>query len=121
MKGFYFSNEVFNGVPDEFFDEDIDFNWAGNPPKEGVNHENFSVRWEGYVKAPVDGKYKVVAVIDDGGEIQINERTVLSHNMYRLRDPDSTWLDVMHFDEDAKSVVAEVEDVVLTGGMKYKL
>jgi len=33
---------------------------------DGINHENFSIRWEGFVMAPVDGDYKFTTISDDG-------------------------------------------------------
>jgi hypothetical protein len=55
MKADYYDNEVFSGSPIKYEDDNIDFEWNGESPKEKINRENFSVRWEGYLKAPVSG------------------------------------------------------------------
>lgn len=38
-------------------DNGIDFNWMGNAPKPGMDDENFSVIWSGFLKAPATGDF----------------------------------------------------------------
>ena len=38
--------------------------------------DNFSVRWNGRVQAPVDGKYRVTTVSDDGIRLWVNGEEV---------------------------------------------
>ncbi len=54
----YFNNREFSGEP-EFIrvDEKIDFNWWDGAPKEGMDDDNFGVRWTGYLLPPVRGTY----------------------------------------------------------------
>lgn len=66
LKGYYFDNEGFVGSSKMQIDPVIDFDWAGEPPKEGINHENFSIRWEGMLKAPCEGNYIFTTITDDG-------------------------------------------------------
>jgi hypothetical protein len=68
----YFNNEVFSGSPIKYKDDNIDFDWDGEPPKERISAENFSVRWEGFLKAPVTGDYYFTAVADDCVSINLN-------------------------------------------------
>jgi hypothetical protein len=63
---------------------------------EGINHENFSIRWEGYVKAPVTGLYQFTTVSDDGNSLEINYAEILTHNMGAIGNPGKTWMDAMH-------------------------
>lgn len=71
--GNYFDNEDFLGAPIVQNDEDINFDWNGESPIDKINHENFSVRWEGYIKAPVTGTYKFTTISDDGNALYINK------------------------------------------------
>jgi len=103
LKGFYYDNEDFIGSPKKFIDDDINFDWNGEPPKEGINHENFSVRWEGILKAPVTGKYKFTSISDDGASIYLNELMILTHNMHGMGDPKISWMTVMHHEDDSQA------------------
>lgn len=53
--GFYFNDPDLTGNAQRVSDEDIDFEWNGGRPLTGISHENFGVRWETWVKAPVSG------------------------------------------------------------------
>ncbi len=58
LHGEYFNNAEFAGAP-RFVrtDERVNFNWGSLAPGDGINPDNFSVRWTGKLKAPSTGKY----------------------------------------------------------------
>jgi len=101
INGFYYDNELLIGTPFERIDENIDFEWEKDPIG-GVNVDNFSVRWEGYVKAPATGEYTFQIHTDDGAKLLINDESVISHNWSVVNEPDVNWLDCMHMEEDAQ-------------------
>ncbi len=53
-------------------DENINFIWYNNPPTNGINSENFSIIWKGWVRAPGDGKYLFHLRCDDGCKMSFN-------------------------------------------------
>ena len=56
----YFNNRDFKGVAVlERVDENIDFFWYDKTPVSGKMADEFSVIWEGYLKAPISGIYEV--------------------------------------------------------------
>jgi|CXWL01.1.fsa_nt_gi beta-glucosidase len=58
LKGEYFNNREFNGEPVVVrTDPQIDFNWGAMSPANGVNEDNFTVRWTGKLKAAESGRY----------------------------------------------------------------
>jgi len=64
--GSYFDNEDFNGNGVKEPDFNIQFEWNGGRPLNGINHENFGVRWEAWLKAPASGEYSFTSITDDG-------------------------------------------------------
>ena len=47
----------------------------------GINPNNFSIRWEGYIYAPYTGQYFFSVECDDGAYLQLNNQIIISHNM----------------------------------------
>ncbi len=101
VNGFYYDNEDFQGNPIVKESEDINFDWSGESPIDKINHENFSVRWEGYLKVPVTGTYKFTTISDDGNEFYINKKKIITHNMASMNNPQMTWMEAMHSENDA--------------------
>lgn len=59
-------------------DAPIDFNWGtGAPGVVGVNADNFSVRWTGYVRVTQSGSYRFQTVSDDGVRLYVNGNLVI--------------------------------------------
>lgn len=68
-------------------DAPIDFNWgAANPGVSGINVDNFSTRWSGYIRATQTGTYRFQTVSDDGVRLYINGTLVID----RWNDHSST-------------------------------
>jgi len=40
--------------------------WAGEAPAKGYNPNNFSIKWEGFLRPPKSGNYKLTCDADDG-------------------------------------------------------
>lgn len=58
LKAEYFNDRDLSGRPALVRnDPQIDFNWSSVAPANGVNEDNFAVRWTGKLKAPETGKY----------------------------------------------------------------
>ena len=58
--GEYFNNDSLGGAPVfTRVDANIDFYWESEAPSEGLEDDNFSVRWTGYLIPPVSGEYKI--------------------------------------------------------------
>jgi beta-glucosidase len=56
LKAAYFNNTGFNGAPvSARVDRQIDFDWNGAAPVEGVSSQSFSVRWTGFLTPPAPG------------------------------------------------------------------
>ncbi len=47
-------------------DAELDFNWQEQPPLPQLSANDFSVRWTGFVRAPVTGRYTFRTIADDG-------------------------------------------------------
>lgn len=59
-------------------DAPIDFNWGtGATGIAGVNADNFSVRWTGYVRVTQSGSYRFQTVSDDGVRLYVNGNLVI--------------------------------------------
>ena len=60
VKGEYYANAKLEGEP--YFirtDKNIDFYWESGSPAAGLDSDNYSVRWTGYLVPPVSGTYKI--------------------------------------------------------------
>lgn len=60
LKGEYFANRKWQGTPVlSRVDSTIKFSWINGSPSPKLNVYDFSIRWMGYIKAPVDGLYQL--------------------------------------------------------------
>ena len=91
MSAQFFNNEDFSGPAVKRVDPKVDFEWDNDNPAEGISFENFSVKWSGYIRVPVTGKYKFSFYIDDGAELRLNGQTIIKHFMGS--EQTNTWLD----------------------------
>ena len=58
LSGEYFDNYEMKGGPaHQEITKELSFNFWDQAPIEGFDDDNFSVRWTGFIEAPVDGKY----------------------------------------------------------------
>lgn len=79
LTGTYFGNAnlagnaVFSRV-----DGQIDFPWGTGGPGNGVGNDDFSVRWEGQVEAPVGGTFVFKTNNDDGTRLWVNGQLLIN-------------------------------------------
>jgi len=66
LVGFYYDNENFEGPFVKRLDRQIDINLVNESPVDGINFENFSIKWVGYLRVPKTGKYTFISKSDDG-------------------------------------------------------
>ncbi len=68
----YYNNMNLSGEPAlKRVDENVYFDWRQDSPGPGVNSDNFSVRWTGYLKVPESMEYEIRAITDDGMRVWI--------------------------------------------------
>jgi hypothetical protein len=67
-----------NGVPAlTRLDPLVNFEWGNGSPGTGVNVDDFMVRWQAKVRAPVSGNYTFYVKTDDGGRLYVNGALVV--------------------------------------------
>ncbi|MDA0832203.1 MAG: PA14 domain-containing protein [Planctomycetota bacterium] len=84
-------DDVVNGLKAELFgdqelkqlvttriDPNVDWHWAYIRPDKSLPLDHFSIRWSGYIKAPVKGAYKLTLMGDDGFRLYIDGRPVIN-------------------------------------------
>lgn len=82
----YFNNTSLQRQPAvELVDSNIHFNWGDSNPKDGVNNDNFSVRWTGQIEAQFSENYTFSFVSDDGVRIWFNNSLVV--NNWVIQEP----------------------------------
>ena len=80
LYGEYFNNMNFTGAPAYTnVDQGLAFNWHNLVPAPGVNGDNFSVRWTGYLTAPSSGLYEFNLVSDDYGRLYLNNQMLIDN------------------------------------------
>lgn len=76
LSGTYFNGMNFQTQVLKRLDANVQFSWKGKPA-EGVNPDQFSVRWEGFLEVPEDGEYGFVLQTDDGARLWINNEKII--------------------------------------------
>jgi len=80
LRGTYFDQMNLTGNTTERIDGPISFDWGnGTPGVAGIGADNFSVRWTGFVTAPVSGNYVFRTRSDDGVRLYINGNLVINN------------------------------------------
>ncbi|MDD4879372.1 MAG: glycoside hydrolase family 3 C-terminal domain-containing protein, partial [Candidatus Omnitrophica bacterium] len=77
--GEYFNNQQLSGTPAlKRVDKQIDFSWGEAPPANGIQKDNFSVRWTAKLTPPKTGEYELNLRSDDGSRLFIDGREVIN-------------------------------------------
>ncbi|MBC8134339.1 MAG: hypothetical protein H8F28_00450 [Fibrella sp.] len=104
LRGSYFNNRTLTGAATGTrTDATVGFDWGtGAPGVAGIGVDNFSVRWEGQVEAPVTGSYTFTTNSDDGVRLSVNGSQIINN-----------WTDHGPIDDSGT--------ITLTAGQKYDL
>jgi len=71
----YFRNKDQNGPPlIRQIDPAIDFVWGNKAPLKKIPNDNFSVRWQGSLLAPVSGEYLLEADVNDRVTVKVDSK-----------------------------------------------
>ncbi|MBN2280940.1 MAG: glycoside hydrolase family 3 C-terminal domain-containing protein [Candidatus Marinimicrobia bacterium] len=79
LKGEYFDNIDFEGVPSVRWDKKIDFRWTFLSPHPGISKDWFSVRWTGKLKSPQTGKYQIGIDGDSGYRLWLDNKLIIDN------------------------------------------
>jgi outer membrane protein OmpA-like peptidoglycan-associated protein len=77
LQGAYYEGRNFDQYISTRRDATINFDWHGHKPVAGVDAEQFSVRWTGWLVPPTTGRYVLHISVDDGIRLWLNERPLL--------------------------------------------
>lgn len=89
----YFPNESLSGAPSlERVDAGIDFNWGGAAPHANLPADQFSVRWSGYLEAPVSGGLTLILRSDDGVRVWVDGELLINDWQLRSAHDSPLWL-----------------------------
>ena len=78
VTGAYYNNTTFSGAPVLQRTERINFTWSGSPGGQ-VLADQFSVRWQGRIEAPVSGSYVFQTDSDEAIRVWVNGQLVIDH------------------------------------------
>ncbi|GHU68299.1 beta-glucosidase [Bacteroidia bacterium] len=80
LKAEFFNNRDLSGKP-AYTNIDANLNpyWHNLSPAPGINPENFSARWSGYLTVPVSGNYEMDFRADDYGKMYIDNQLFFDH------------------------------------------
>lgn len=75
LTGHYFEGRNFEKPILTRKDPRIDFDWTQSPPP-GLPHDNYSVRWNGFLTVPATGDYQLLSSGDDGIRLYLDDELV---------------------------------------------
>lgn len=76
---FYNNKDLSEAPAYTSIDANLNPYWHNLSPAPGINPENFSARWSGYITVPVSGLYELDFRADDFGRIYINNKLFIDH------------------------------------------
>lgn len=83
LKGEYFKdsqNQHLQGAPFSLrFDPNIDFSWNQSGPMKGIEEDNFSVRWTGWLRSSESGWHTLSTCSDDGVRLWLEGVKLIDH------------------------------------------
>lgn len=86
LKADFYNNITFSGKP--LFSSivpTLDANWFDKAPREGMNDDNFSVRWTGELRPAVSGTYQLGIIATCNTRLYLND-SVVAKTVYHFRD-----------------------------------
>ncbi|MBV9080464.1 MAG: hypothetical protein JO102_05020, partial [Elusimicrobia bacterium] len=89
--GEYYTGTNFRKMVRRRRDLKIDFVLKNKSPIHGLTYDNFSVRWNGFLRVPVDGTYQILTRSDDGVRVWIDGEPVIDNwTVHRLMTDKAT-------------------------------
>jgi PA14 domain/CotH kinase protein/Lamin Tail Domain/Bacterial Ig domain/Chitobiase/beta-hexosaminidase C-terminal domain len=80
LRGSYYANNSLSGTPVLVRNEAVNFNWGTGSAAAGLlPADDFSVRWQGRIEAPVSGAYYLQTNSDDGVRVWVNGALVINN------------------------------------------
>jgi hypothetical protein len=76
LLGEYFAGEKFEKQIDQRVDGRLDLEWKDRTAA-GLPKDAFSVRWTGYLRVPVGGKYSLGILVNEGARVYVDEKVVV--------------------------------------------
>ncbi len=86
LKADFYNNITFSGKP--LFSTivpTLDANWFDKAPREGMNDDNFSVRWTGELRPALSGTYQLGIIATCNTRLYLND-SVVAKTVYHFRD-----------------------------------
>lgn len=77
LTGSYYNGRDFSSLIATRTDAQVNFDWGGGSPLSGVGVDNFCVRWQGQVQAPITGTYIFSTTTDDGTRLWVNNQLLV--------------------------------------------
>lgn len=78
LSGAYYTGKNFNTYKATRIDKTINFNWETSDPISGVNSDNYSVRWTGFLKPKYSQVYTFYVKSDDGARLWVNNKLIIN-------------------------------------------
>lgn len=116
LTGHYFKGINFDTEVTSHVDRRMEFWWGGTPPPQ-MPHDNYSVRWVGFVKADQTGDYRFESVSDDGARLYVDDKLVIDSWKGYI---DTNAQAVVHFEAGSRHKV-RYEYFQLGGGADVRL
>lgn len=86
LKADFFSNITFTGPPlFSAITPTLDANWFDKAPREGMNDDNFSVRWTGELRPTLSGTYQLGIISTCNTKLYLND-SIVAKTVYHFRD-----------------------------------
>ena len=103
-RGEYYNNSSLQGPAHTTRgDARINFDWGYESPLEGLNQDEFSVRWSRSLQLPA-GDYRFTATVDDGVRLLVGDRTLL--DFWQVQTA-TTYSQIIYLDGNAVTVRME--------------
>ena len=103
-RGEYYNNSSLQGpVHTTRGDARINFDWGYESPLDGLNQDEFSVRWSRSLQLPA-GDYRFTATVDDGVRLLVGDRTLI--DFWQVQTA-TTYSQIIYLDGSAVTVRME--------------
>lgn len=80
IRGEYFNNITLEGKPViTRVDQRLDFSWTLSSPDKSINHDFYSAKWTGKLKAPKSGNFSIGLDGNDGFRLYVNNRLLIDN------------------------------------------